>query len=261
MLRVNNFIQNFEEKMKCTKCKESKGLAEMFGMGRIRASYQGAGKPARKTFEKYETPVTPFKICRFCWPETAECWALKKYDRMSWDYRWEDSRERDFPYTFIQFWEWLKKQPNFKKAAQWKPNANKRGQGRICIDRIDNNIGYELHNLQVITVSENSSKNDSEVFSAFRVAMRFFRKLRKDRKLTKYEMAHELGILPQTYYYLEDKARGCSFEVLCLLHERLGVPWAEIGDLIMSEVKQNTKDNKGLVTQERNDPEADIKKK
>lgn len=243
--------------MKCTKCKETKRIDELFGTGRFRTSYQGAGKPAKKIFVKYETPETAFKICRLCWPETPEYRAFRKYHRIRWCF--DDDREPT--YTFVEFWEWLKKQPKFKQAAQWKPYSKKPHAECICIDRIDNNIGYELSNLQVITVSENSSKNDSEVFSSFRVAMRFFRKLRKDRKLTKYEMAHELGILPQTYYYLEDKARGCSFEVLCLLHERLGVPWVEIGDLIMSEVKQNTKDNKGLVTQERSDPEADIKKR
>jgi DNA-binding XRE family transcriptional regulator len=106
------------------------------------------------------------------------------------------------------------------------------------IDRIDGWMGYELANLQVITHSENSSKGDRTAIGRRERTMLFFKTLRNKLNLTKYEMARHLDILPQSYYYYEEKARGCSFEILSLIRKKLEISWEEIGQLIDKDVQK-----------------------
>lgn len=68
---------------------------------------------------------------------------------------------------------------------------------------------------------------------------KLFEGLRAKRELTKYEMANYLGMLPQSYYYLEEKAQGCSFEVLSSVRAKSGLSWNQFGIMIDEEVKIN----------------------
>lgn len=77
--------------------------------------------------------------------------------------------------------------------------------------------------------------------------MRFFKKIREKLGLTKYEMANHLGMLPPTYYYYEDKAKGCSFEVLASVRKKLGISWNDLGALIDAEY-QSASDMEQILT-------------
>lgn len=102
-------------------------------------------------------------------------------------------------------------------------------------------MDYRLNNMQVITIGQNASKSSNAAVGALQITMRFFRRLRDKLGLTKYEMARHLGILPQSYYYFEEKARGCSFEVLILIKQKLNLSWEEIGKLIEEEASSQDK--------------------
>lgn len=65
--------------------------------------------------------------------------------------------------------------------------------------------------------------------------MRFFKRIREKLGLTKYEMANHLGLLPPSYYYYEDKAKGCSFEVLSIIRRKLKLSWEDLGAYIDEE--------------------------
>lgn len=74
-------------------------------------------------------------------------------------------------------------------------------------------------------------------------SMRFLKRIRQKLGMTKYEMAQYLGMLPPTYYYFEDRAKGCSFEALTRMRERLKMSWEELGAFI-------DEDHKGTGTEE-----------
>lgn len=59
-----------------------------------------------------------------------------------------------------------------------------------------------------------------------------------------YKMAELLGMLNNSYIYLEKTAKGCDFETLVDIKEKSGLSWEKIGELIQEEVKENRKANK-----------------
>lgn len=70
------------------------------------------------------------------------------------------------------------------------------------------------------------------------MAMRFLAKLRKDLGIrSMYKMAERLGMLNNTYIYLEKKAKGCELQTLVDIKEKCGLSWDQLGDMIEMEVK------------------------
>lgn len=114
-------------------------------------------------------------------------------------------------------------------------NAQGRRDLMPSVDRINSWAGYDLENIQIITQGDNASKNNIPALGAKLLTMRFFQKLREIKGLTKYEMALFLGMTPSTYYYYEDQARGCSFEILCLIKKKMEISWERIGDMLEDE--------------------------
>lgn len=105
-----------------------------------------------------------------------------------------------------------------------------------------------------ITTRNDSDKSLSNSQDSAKIAdqdktstMRFFKKIREKLGLTKYEMANHLGMLPPTYYYYEDKAKGCSFEVLASVRKKLKISWEELGALIDMEY-QSSGDREQILT-------------
>ena len=100
------------------------------------------------------------------------------------------------------------------------------------VDRINSWAGYDIENIQIISRGANSSKSNTPALGARMLTMRFFQKLRDIKGLTKYEMALFLDMKPGTYYYYEDEARGCSFEILCLIRKKMELSWERIGAML-----------------------------
>jgi len=173
-------------------------------------------------------------ICLDCWPKSQDRELFSVFKRIKNRQRRNFSAEVSFSYE--QFREWLLQSDYFilLKRAKRVRLCN-RGMYLPSIDRINSGMDYRLDNMQVITIGQNSSKNSNAAVGALQKTMRFFKRLRDKLGLTKYEMARHLGILPQSYYYFEEKARGCSFEVLILVKKKLNLSWEEIGSLIEEE--------------------------
>lgn len=68
-------------------------------------------------------------------------------------------------------------------------------------------------------------------------AMRFLKKLREDRGLTKYGMAKFLDMIPNTYTHYEEKAEGIKLEVLVDIKRRCGLTWEQLGKMLEKEVE------------------------
>lgn len=109
------------------------------------------------------------------------------------------------------------------------------------VDRIESWRGYDFDNIQILSLGRNIAKNNHYALGAQRATMRLFKKLREEKGLTKYEMAKFLEMSPSTYYYYEDEAKGCSFEILCLIRRKLEISWERIGQLIDDEFSRPSK--------------------
>lgn len=186
-------------------------------------------------------------VCRDCFDNRAgpAGYALHMYLRV------KTRSENEIEFTFDEFWEWLQNTQFRKLFAAY----NKQGQNQALapsVDRINNWDGYNLLNMQVINAGENASKGCRVSLGATEKTMKFFKRLRTKLGLTKYEMARHLGILPQTYFYYEEKAKGCSFEVLCLVKKRLGLGWNELMSLVEEEFGSMIKPVEPLLTKKRN---------
>jgi DNA-binding transcriptional regulator YiaG len=103
------------------------------------------------------------------------------------------------------------------------------------VDRINSWAGYEADNIQIISRVNNCSKSSHVALGSKLMTMRFFQKLRELKGLTKYEMAIFLGMQPSTYYYYENEAKGCSFEVICLVRKRMEISWEKLGQMLDEE--------------------------
>jgi DNA-binding XRE family transcriptional regulator len=223
----------------CDKCKEVKELVKFPGRFVRRPSNGKLGtnenvQPSKRNF--------PFWLCDKCWPKSSEKIAEGMYNRMA--VRQRTNFKSKLTFTFAEFWQWLQAN-DFEARVKKTPKAHALNwDERLSIDRINSWLDYRLDNIQILTTGENCSKGNGPAIAARRVTMKFFEKLRDKKKLTKYEMARFLGMLPQTYYYLEEKARGCSFEILCMVKDKMGLSWEEMGLMIEKEVKINTKEKK-----------------
>lgn len=141
---------------------------------------------------------------------------------------------KELPFSFEEFCAFLEN-TRFKSMFTIYKKSGFNRHNCPSVDRINSWMPYTLENLQVISCIENASKGNQPALGALHKTMKFFKRLREDRKLSKYEMANFLGMLPQTYYYYEDKARGCSFEILCLIRSKLKLSWEELGKYIDDE--------------------------
>lgn len=75
--------------------------------------------------------------------------------------------------------------------------------------------------------------------------MRFLGKIRKQMGIpSMYKMAELLNMLNNSYIYLEQKAKGCDFEILVDIKNKSGMSWEKIGELIEEEVKENRRVSK-----------------
>jgi hypothetical protein len=228
------------EKQRCVKCKEMKDLEAFKGGIRARKWMTKSGIVERREAGKAKKN---FWICSRCDnPLLPERVAEKLYASIKATQK--RNYGTDLAFSFFEFWEWLLKSgfETMLKAVPPKDCSNT--MARLSIDRINSWLDYRLDNMQILPRGENASKGSGPAIAARLLTMRFFEKLRAKKGLTKYEFARFLGILPQTYYYLEDKARGCSFEILCLIREKMGLSWDELGRLVDNEVKHNAKAEK-----------------
>lgn len=214
----------------CEECKSPKSLLEFDKWSR--KQYFGKSESVKRSLRSKPSKMP--LICTECWPRSLDREIFAIFKRL-------ESRQRrnfsaDLSFDYQQFREWLIQSDYFLllKRAKRVRLCN-RGMHLPSIDRINSGLDYRLDNMQVITIGQNSSKNSNAAVGALQKTMRFFKRLRDKLGLTKYEMARHLGILPQSYYYFEEKARGCSFEVLILIKKKLGLSWEEIGKLIEEE--------------------------
>lgn len=69
-------------------------------------------------------------------------------------------------------------------------------------------------------------------------AMKFLKKIRESKGLTRYGMAKLLGMIPNTYNHYEDKAEGIKLETLVHIRKELGLTWPQLGKLIEEEVQK-----------------------
>lgn len=170
---------------------------------------------------------------------TRRNYALEMYKRVV--ARQHQTFNEPIDFTFSQFWAFLKTTEYCTIYDEYRRQCVLRGDRTSAkgyapsIDRIDSSYPYKLFNIQLLTHQENSRKGCGTTIGMRTRSMRFFKKLREDRGLGKSEMAELLGILPSSYGYYEDKARGCSFEILCLLRRKLNLSWSQLGKLIEAE--------------------------
>lgn len=68
--------------------------------------------------------------------------------------------------------------------------------------------------------------------------LQFLIDLRESRGWTKSEVAHKLGILPQTYDYYETRGIGLRFDILTAIKRLYRLSWQEIGKLLEKEAKR-----------------------
>lgn len=69
-----------------------------------------------------------------------------------------------------------------------------------------------------------------------RPIMKFLKKIRESKGLTKYGMAKLLGMIPNTYNHYEDKAEGIKLETLVHIRKKLDLSWPELGKMLEDEV-------------------------
>lgn len=232
----------------CKCCKNKKPLSEMIGW--TKRQFRGAKEGHYFTVEIKEPLIKDF-ICKECWPDTPDCYARTQYTAMK--SRQARRFRSELSFSYQEFLVWLKS-TNWRKMLlahkarvirmkERHPDYRPSGSAP-AIDRINSWLDYRLDNIQVISQQENSRKGSGPSLGAQAKTMKFFKKLRKKENKTKYEMAKHLGMLPQTYFYLEEKARGCSFEILIMVKNKLNLSWNEMGEMLEDEVQHNAKDKK-----------------
>lgn len=70
------------------------------------------------------------------------------------------------------------------------------------------------------------------------MAMKVLAKLRKELGISSmYKMAEKLGMLNNSYIYLEKKAKAVTFQTLVDIKEKCGLTWEKLGKMIEDEVR------------------------
>lgn len=220
------------EKYVCSICAKGKNWKEFKGLTRRQLLNRKTGK------EWIEIPnlirVNAGHACRDCEELDSVRYAIGMYRRMST--RNQTYFGRPTKITLSEFWKFIKDTDYEALLAAYRAaKPQDRGMLRVCVDRINAWAEYEIGNIQVITSRQNCSKGVQPALGARHLTMKFFKKLRDEQGLTKYEMAQFLGMLPSTYYYYEDQAKGCSFEILCLIRRKLEISWERLGAMIEEE--------------------------
>ena len=74
------------------------------------------------------------------------------------------------------------------------------------------------------------------------MGMKFLGKIRKQLGISSmYKMAERLGMINNSYIYLEKKAKGCELQTLVDIKEKCDLSWDQLGKLIDEEVKGKIK--------------------
>lgn len=75
------------------------------------------------------------------------------------------------------------------------------------------------------------------------MGMKFLGKLRKQLDIgSMYKMAELLGMINNSYIYLEKKAKGCDLRTLVEIKDKCELTWEELGKLIEEEVRSKSKE-------------------
>lgn len=222
---------------RCECCKQKKTVNDMYGWATSQVYMRKTGKVIERKMRG--TPAIKSFICMDCWPNS---WQQAAYSR----FKGLEGRQRNgfnVPLTFTadEFLLWIKKTP-FRKLLKADRASRTSSSMSPSVDRINSWLDYRFDNMQIIGCGENATKSNQPALGAQIRTMRFFKLLRKQTGKTKYQMAKHLGMLPQTYFYLEEKARGCSFEILCLIKKKLDLDWNILGAMIEDEVIITKKD-------------------
>ena len=72
--------------------------------------------------------------------------------------------------------------------------------------------------------------------SAKAKSVKWLRFLREELGLSKYAMARKIGVTPQSYQYLEARAKGCQIKTLVDAKRGTGKSWEEIGRLFEKDI-------------------------
>lgn len=107
-------------------------------------------KPKNICQTKWCKHKTKYKICSTC---STRLWRSKNVERSSYLNLRANSKRRGikFELTYEQFLEFGYKHKYFIGKGKTKESYS--------IDRIDNELGYIIDNIQILTISENSRKN------------------------------------------------------------------------------------------------------
>ncbi len=231
------YSENLKEfNLKCCSCGALKIAREFKGLYRRQPITKNRKVVGYQ--DRFRHPTNPDTcLCRSCELDSYESYKRKMYLRIK--VRNVRNFNADICYTYEQFVSFLDTTQFEALYRQWKKKLKTKAYEasgyRPSVDRINSWGDYSLDNIQIITCQQNASKGNSPAIGARHITMRFFKKLRESKGLSKYEMAQFLGMLPSTYYYYEDEAKGCSFEILCLLRSRLKLTWQDLGALIETE--------------------------
>lgn len=228
---------NKKIKVKCSSCGENKHPCEFKGL--FRRVYHPKDSDGRASWIEDRILVQELPaeaVCRVCLgliPKTPESEMFDMYRRMSTRNKLNFGQPVRF--GFKEFEAWIAGTKYREILAAYEAAGRKSKGLAPCVDRINSWAEYSLNNIQIITCAENSGKGAGPALGAKELTMKFFKKLREDRGLSKYEMARLLEMLPQTYYYYEDQAKGCSFEILSHIRKKLKLSWSQLGKLIDGE--------------------------
>lgn len=70
------------------------------------------------------------------------------------------------------------------------------------------------------------------------MAMKWLGKVRKLKGISSmYKMAELLGMINNSYIYLEKKAKGCDMQTLVTIKKKCGLSWEQLGSFIEDEVR------------------------
>jgi len=218
----------------CGICRKTKNIEEFPYLWRRQIYTYKGRKEVKNLLRNSDNPSFLALVCNNCLEDEYIIYLRKCYLRLG--KRNKKVFKTALNFSFTEFYDWIKNTEFQYLYKKYRIERDKTPDlDPPSIDRINAWMEYSLVNMQVLSRNENCSKGNSPALGAKRITMRFFKKLREEKGLSKYQMANFLGILPSSYYYLEDEARGCSFEVLMLIKRKLNITWDKLGKMIDEE--------------------------